>query len=87
MPLSQEQKLFISLMDNKAKAILKHGGQEALLMSLCDKMGQIKNIMDSSSKDELNQYCEHYEGFYAYMKILEQLAQGCAQGLFKDISK
>jgi hypothetical protein len=87
VPLTQEQKHFISLMDSKAKTILKHGGQEALLMSLCDKMGQIKNIMDSSSKDELNQYCERYEGFYAYMKLLEQLAQGCAQGLFKDILK
>jgi len=74
-------------MDSKAKVILEHGGQEALLMSLCDKMEKIKEIMDASSQNELNQYCTQYEGFYEYMKLLEQLAQGCAQGLFDDVLK
>lgn len=85
MPLTQTQINLIKQMDNKAKKILKYGGQEELLMSLCNKMEPIKKIMDSSSENELNYYCDKYDGFYAYMKLLEQLAQGCANGLFKDI--
>ena len=54
-------------------------------MSLCNKMEPIKKIMDSASENELNYYCDKYDGFYAYMKLLEQLAQGCADGVFKDI--
>jgi hypothetical protein len=87
LPLTSEQKNFIQQLDIKAKTILEHGGQEALLMSLCNKMEEIKELMDSSSRDELNQYCTRYEGFYQYMKLLEKLAQGCADGLFKDIIK
>ena len=85
MPITSKQKNFIQLMNSKAKSILEHGGKEALLMSLCNKMEQIKEIMDASSQDELNRYCTEYEGFYEYMKLLEQLAQGCAQGVFNDV--
>lgn len=85
MPLTQDQINFIRQMDCKAKKILKYGGQEELLMSLCNKMEAIKKIMDSSSENELNNYCDKYDGFYAYMKLLEQLAQGCANGAFEDI--
>lgn len=74
-------------MDSKAKSILEHGGQEALLISLCDKMEKIKEIMDASSQNELNQYCTQYEGFYFYMRLLEKLAKGCSEGDFKDILK
>jgi len=60
-------------MDCKAKQILAYGGEEELLMSMCDKMDKIKDIMDSSSGNELNQYCAKYDGFYQYMKLLEVL--------------
>lgn len=74
-------------MDNTAKQILSHGGQEALLMSLCNKMTDIKGIMDAASQDELNRYCDQYDGFYQYMKLLEQIARGCKDGVFNDILK
>ncbi|MBX9703224.1 MAG: hypothetical protein K2X39_03635 [Silvanigrellaceae bacterium] len=76
MALTKEHKDFIILMDSKAKQILQHGSQEELLISLCSKMDKIKEIMDASSGNELDYYCEKYEGFYHYMKLLEQLAQG-----------
>tara|TARA_R110002126_G_scaffold247974_3_gene390873 strand:+ start:23265 stop:23546 length:282 start_codon:yes stop_codon:yes gene_type:complete len=85
LSLTSEQKNFIQLMDSEAKSILEHGGQEDLLMSLCNKMEKINEIMDASSQDELNQYCAQYEGFYEYMKLLEKLAQGCEQGIFDDV--
>ncbi|MBY0544490.1 MAG: hypothetical protein K2Q14_02955 [Gammaproteobacteria bacterium] len=87
MPLTAAQKDFIMTLDEKAPQILSHGGQEAILMSLTTKMETIKKIMDASTQEELNAYCEKYEGFYHYMKLLEQLAYGCAEGLFDDIIK
>ncbi len=85
MPLTVEQKNFIILLDSKAKQIMQHGDTEELLISLCGKVEQIKEIMDASSEIELNAYCEKYDGFYHYIKLLEQLAKGCAEGAFKDI--
>ncbi len=87
MALTAAQKDFIILMDVKAKQILKQGGEAELLMSLFDKMEKIKSIIASSSGDELDQYCEKYDGFYQYMKLLERLAQGASQGVFDDIIK
>ena len=85
MPLTLEQEDFIRLMDSKAKQILVQGGQKELLLSLSDKMENIKEIMDCSTKNELNYYCEKYDGFYHYMKLLEQLAQASAAGAFKNL--
>jgi hypothetical protein len=85
LALTLEQKALIQTMNVNAKEILKQGGQEALLISLCDKMTAIKGIMDASSKAELNQYCKLYEGFHCYMKLLEQLAKGCSEGVFNDL--
>lgn len=74
-------------MNNQAKQILKHGGDEALLMSLAHKMPQIKDIMDSATEEELNTYCQQYDGFYQYMKLLERMALASSQGAFDDIIK
>lgn len=87
MALTEIQKQTIAELDNKAKQILQHSGDEALLMSLCDKMHKIKDIMDSSTHHELNLYCQRYEGFYHYMKLLEKMALGISQGKFDDIIK
>lgn len=83
--LTTSQKEYIVSMDGKAKEVLKHGGQEALLMSLTNNIFEIQAIMDSTSHDELNYYCRQYDGFYMYMKLLENIAQGCADGIFDDI--
>lgn len=87
MALTVEQQKFIQLIDSKATCILQQGGgKEELLMSLTDKkMSKIWEILHSAARDELNQYCEKYDGFYQYMKLLEELAQGCASGLFNEL--
>ena len=36
--------------------------------------------MDSSSKSEMNELCERYDGFYRFAKLLELMAQGIADG-------
>lgn len=87
MPLNPSQQAFIAALDNEAKRIIKQGGQEALLMSLSKIMPTLKDIMDSATKDELNQYCEQYDGFYQYMKLLENMARGISQGTFDGTLK
>ena len=42
-------------------------------------MPLFKAIMDAS-KSELNTYCQKYSGLYHYAKILENVAQACAEG-------
>ena len=87
LSLTTKQKDFIVSMDIKAKQILQYGGEEELLMSLAHQMHQIKELMDSASEDELNHYCQRYDGFYQYMNLLERMALASSQGAFDDIIK
>lgn len=88
MTITHNQKEFIISLDKEAKEILKNGGgQEELLVSLSNRIFEIKGIMDSSTHDELDYYCAQYDGFYYYMKLMEQLAKGCSDGVFDDIIK
>lgn len=88
LAITDKQKDFIISLDHEAKEILQNGGgQESLLISLSNRIFEIKGIMDSSTHTELDYYCSKYEGFYYYMKLMEQLAQGCADGAFDDIMK
>jgi len=84
MPLSTEQINLISSIDQKVKNILSSGGNEASVMvALLDEMPKIKIIIGSANQEELNKYCDSHEGFYQYMKILEDTARAIANG--KDL--
>ena len=43
-------------------------------------MDDIKKIIDSCPQDQLDIYTQKYKGFYRFMKILENLAAGIADG-------
>ena len=85
MALTAKQKDSIILMDKEAKQLSKHGNDEVLLMALTHKMPQIKEIINCSYEGELNFYCQRYEGFYQYMKLLERMAASSSQGVFNDM--
>ena len=78
MPLTTKQ--LVIHIDNRVNQILVSGGDEKLLISLYDIMGDLKNIMDSSSSQELDAYCQQYNGFFHAMKLLENMAAGIAAG-------
>lgn len=81
MPLSTEQINLISSIDQKVKNILSSGGNKASVMvALLDEMPKIKIIIGSANQEELNKYCDSPEGFYQYMKILEDTARAIANG-------
>ena len=50
---------------------------------LLDEMPRVKTIIDSADKEELNKYCDSHDGFYRYMKILENTASASASGSIK----
>lgn len=84
MSLTQEQIDLIIFIDQKVKDILSSGGNEiSVMISLLDEMPQIKTIIDSVCKEELNKYCDSHDGFYRYMKILENTASAIASGSIK----
>lgn len=81
MALNAHREKIVAEVDKKVKAILDCGGdEEALLIGLFPQMPDIKSVMDGASAKEMDMYCYAYEGFFMYMKLLEQIAQGIANG-------
>lgn len=79
MPLSKEQQECIALVDEKVKYIVESGGNEKeMLVSLIDQMPIIRTIVQTPDKVELDMYCQTYDGFHRYMKVLETLARRIA---------
>ena len=66
--------------DQANDILLSGGGDEELLLSLNGVMGEIKEVMDASTQQEMDGYYEEYSGFYRYMSLLTQLAKGIADG-------
>jgi len=88
MPLSTEQIDFISFIDKKVTDILSNGGNEiSIILSMVDEMPQFKNLINSTDKKELDKYCDSHEGFYQYMKILENMASAIASSNLKKTSR
>ena len=84
MSLQPEQINLISSIDQKVKDIISSGGNEiSVMISLLDEMPRVKAIIDSADKEELNKYCDSHDGFYQYMKILENTASAIASGSIK----
>ncbi len=84
MFLNPQHKKLITDIDDKVKTVLINGGnEETLLVEMLELMPEIKMMLDSTSESELEIYYERYEGFYHYMKLLEKLAMGIADGTIK----
>ena len=80
MSLNAFQKQRLIDIDMQVKQIMHDGGDEALLLSLCDFMEDFKKIMDACSNKELDGYCKEYDGFYYLAKLLENTARGISDG-------
>ena len=76
MALNDNQRQLITQLDLQVNKILSTGGgDEELLMLLAEVMDDdLKSILASSNNEELDEYCEEYQGFYHLMKLLEQMA-------------
>ena len=84
MALSHEQINLARKIDEHVKTVIAAGGDdETLLLSMADYMGTFKQVMDSSTPDEMNQLCDRFSGFYRFGKLLEAMAQGIQDGTIR----
>ena len=46
-------------------------------------MNTFKEILDSSTPDQMDALCERYPGFLRFSQLLEKLARGIHEGVIK----
>jgi hypothetical protein len=80
MSLTEEHIRLAVVIDQHVTHTLASGGTEDLLVSMYDYMGLFKQLLDTCSPEDMDVLCERYNGFYRFAKLLENLAQGIADG-------
>ncbi|MDY1039012.1 arylsulfatase regulator [Lelliottia sp. CFBP8978] len=58
-------------------------GDAHLLQGCYDYMETFKQVLDSSSKIQIDYICQQYNGFFRFAKLMELLAQGIADGVIE----
>jgi hypothetical protein len=80
MSLTEEHIRLASTIDRHVTYTLASSGSEGLLVSMYDYMGLFKQLLDTCSPEDMDVLCERYKGFYRFAQLLENLAQGIADG-------
>jgi hypothetical protein len=81
MPLTEQHiRLAVTIDRHVNQVVANGGGDEELLRSMADHMGTFKQLLDTCSRGEMDLLCQQYDGFYRFAKLLEDLAQGIADG-------
>jgi hypothetical protein len=81
MPLTEKQKHLAIIIDKYVVQTINNGGDdEDLLVSMYEYMSTFKQLLDTSTKQEINELCQMYDGFYHFAFLLERLAEGIANG-------
>ena len=81
MPLSEEQLRLAKRIDEHTNRVLSdETGYGPLLMSLPEYMEDFGRVMEISTREEMNELCERYDGFYRFAKFMEEFARGLADG-------
>ena len=76
----QQIRLARRIDEHVQRVLASGGGDEELLMTMHDHMTPFKQLLDSTTRSEMEQLCEQYDGFYQFAKLLERLAAGIADG-------
>lgn len=81
MSFNESIEAIVENINNHANEILIKGGSDKeLLLSLHAMMDDLKKVMDSSTQQELDEYCQKYRSFYRYAYLLHKLSAGIADG-------
>ncbi len=84
MRLTNKQMQLAQTIDYWAKTIEKQGGGDIeLLQNSISQMATFKELLDTTSHDQMDKLCEMYSGFYRFAKLIELLAQGIHDGTIK----
>ena len=67
--------------DKWVKTIEKQGGGDTeILQNGFSRMATFKELMDTTTHEQMDNLCETYPGFYRFAKLIENLAQGIQDG-------
>lgn len=81
MNINYEQINLAKEIDKKIRKLEKKNCNEVdILVKMYDYMPKFKKIMDTTSKEGMDQLCAQFKGFYRYAKILDTLAEKIASG-------
>ncbi|HLY25637.1 MAG TPA: hypothetical protein VKQ72_04815, partial [Aggregatilineales bacterium] len=81
VPLTDKQQALAQKIDTWVKGIeARGGGDEQILQGMYDYMTTFKQIMDNSSKVQMDKLCAQYPGFDRFASLLNALARGIADG-------
>ncbi len=81
MQLTNKQIQLARTIDHWVKTIEQQGGGDTeLLAKGFTHMATFKELLDTSTHEQMNSLCETYPGFYRFAKLLETLAQGIKDG-------
>lgn len=81
MALTTNQKELAGTIDAYVQQIVADGGgDEEILRTMSDYMAPFKQLLDMSSPQEMDLLCRQYAGFNRFARLLEQMAQGIADG-------
>ena len=81
MPLTEQHIRLAVTIDRHVNQVVAYGGgDEELLRSMADHMGTFKQLLDTYSRGAMDLLCQQYDSFYRFAKLLEDLAQGIADG-------
>ena len=84
MKITEPQKKLIIDVDRTVKQILAYDGDDkAILAALFEQMPAIRLLIAMVPTVELDMYIQKYDGFYHYIKILEDMAQEIANSTIK----
>lgn len=81
MALTERHHLLAQTIDQWVTAIEANGGdEEEMLTKAWSQSTTFKELLDTCAQAQMDELCQEYEGFYAYAKLMEMLAQGIHDG-------
>ena len=81
MQLTNKQVQLAQTINQWVKTVEQQGGGDAeLLQKAYMHMPTFKQLLDTSTQEQMDSLCKTYPGFYRFANLLEKLAQGIQDG-------
>jgi len=84
MSLTKKQKQLAETIASFIQTIERQGGgDEEIVVQAFDYMATFKQLLDTTTHEQMDQLCETYPGLYRFAKLMEQLAQAIQDGTIR----
>ncbi|WP_447873212.1 arylsulfatase regulator [Serratia fonticola] len=80
---AEQQHLAKIVHDYACQFLLTEHGDAQLLQGCYDYMEAFKQVIDGTSKVQMDYICQQYPGYFRFAKWMERLAQGIADGVIE----